>query len=458
MDHRDLESWEAQEPPRGFADAVVAAARREQAAGSSVPPPRQRPRAARVLAGLLVAAAMAAVIAFGAHRHGASARGDVTADARQEVHVGSRALAVLEKGAHVSWNGDAVDQSSGDVFWRVEPGARFVVHTPAADVAVKGTCFRVKLVDEEGEMNGRDARSGAVGAALAAVAFVGVYEGKVAVSHAGQSVDLVAGESASAGAAGVRRAAGGPDGVPPVDPAAAPDSEGEKALTAANASLADRVQDYRRKLESIEAQKTKLEKQLAEAQAKLADGGIPKSDYDLTPEELKQLAKEGDVRMRTPCPGPRGDFSVSADNLNNLGLAPQDGPILQAAYKASNARTWGVIEPLCSQALGGADVSRVGQQACVSILMNIASQQSPAGYDEDVRQVAEILAGQRPAPAPGAQVDPLVTAYLALARETTNIQNDLAQSIGPDDARRAVFAEQGCWWNSEHGVGPRKTP
>ena len=26
MDHRDLESWEAQEPPRGFADAVVAAA------------------------------------------------------------------------------------------------------------------------------------------------------------------------------------------------------------------------------------------------------------------------------------------------------------------------------------------------------------------------------------------------------------------------------------------------
>jgi hypothetical protein len=458
MDHRDLESWEAQEPPRGFADAVVAAARREQALGSSVAPPKPRPRAARVFAGLLVAAAMAAVVAFGAHRHGLNAHGAVTADARQEVHVGSRALAVLEKGAHVTWDGDTIDQSAGDVFWRVEPGARFVVHTPAADVAVKGTCFRVKLVDEEGEMNARDARSGAVGAALAAVAFVGVYEGKVAVSHAGQSVDLVAGESASAGAAGVKRVAGVGEEGAPVQAAAASASEGEQAVMAANANLAERVQEYRRKLESIESQKQKLEKQLAEAQAKLADGGIPRSQYDLTPDDLKALAKDGEVRMRVPCGGPQGDYSVSADTLDSLGLAPQDGPLLQSAYQASHARTWGVLQPLCSQALGGADVSHIGQQACVSILMNVASEKNAAGYDEDVREVAEILAGQRPPPAPGAQVDPLVTAYLTLAQETQSIQSDLARSIGPDDARRAVFADQGCWWNSSHGVGPRKTP
>ena len=112
---------------------------------------------------------------------------------------------MLEPGAHVKWNGDAIDQSGGDVFWRVEPGARFVVHTPAADVTVKGTCFRVKVNDEEDDMNGRDVKVGAVGAVLAATAFVGVYEGKVAVSHAGQSVDLVAGQSAEASAQGVKR-------------------------------------------------------------------------------------------------------------------------------------------------------------------------------------------------------------------------------------------------------------
>jgi hypothetical protein len=454
MDDHDLEAWDAQEPPRGFADAVVGAARREQATGPSVPPPKPTPRATRVLAGLLLAAGVAAVVGFGAHKHRADAHGAVTADARQEVHVGSRALAVLEKGAHVSWDGDAIEQSGGDVFWRVEPGARFVVHTPAADVAVMGTCFRVKLVDEEGEMNGRDARSGAVGAALAAVAFVGVYEGKVAVSHAGQSVDLTAGQSAEASAGGVRRVVGAASD----EPVAASGTDGEKALTAANANLASMVQETRRKLEAIEAQKSKLEKQLAEAQAKLADGGIPKSEYDLSPDDLEALAKDGDVRMRTPCPGPRGDFSVSAETLDSLGLAPQDGPLLQAAYKKSHDRTWGIIQPLCSQALGGVDVSRVGQQACVGILMNIGTEKTPGSYDEDVRQVAEILAGQRPPPAPGAQVDPLMTAYLALAQETTNIQSDLAQSIGPDEAHRAVFAEHGCWWNSEHGVGPRKTP
>jgi hypothetical protein len=448
MDHRDLDAWEPEEPSKGFAERVVAAARREETA-------RSKPRAARVFAGLLLAAAMAAVIGFGVHRTRVDAHGSVTAGERQEVRVGTRALAVLEKGAHVKWDGDVIEQDEGDVFWRVEPGARFVVHTPAADVAVKGTCFRVTVGNGEDDMERKTALSGVVGAVIAATAMVGVYEGKVAVSHAGQSVDLVAGQSAQAGPGGVRRVAGGPADIVSPDPAAASGTEGEQALTAANANLADTVRDYRRKLEAIEAQKKKLEKELADAQLKLTDGGPMKSEYDLSPQDWKDLAKEGEVRMRLPCGGPKGDYSVSASDLNKLGLAPQDGPLLQAAYQQSHARSWGVIEPLCSQALGGADVTHVGQQACVSILMNQASEKNAATYDEDVREVAEILAGTRPPPAPGAAVDPLMTAYLALARETQNIQSDLSQSIGPDDARRAVFAEQGCWWNSSHGVGPR---
>jgi hypothetical protein len=451
MGPEDFEAWEPQEPPRDFAERVVGQAMVERRAAGKA-------RAGRIVAGAVVVAAMAAAVAVTAQMRGAHAHGDVTAAERQEVRVGGRALAVLEKGAHVSWDGDAIAQSGGDVFWRVEPGARFVVHTPSADVAVKGTCFRVNVTGDEGEMNRRDAMSGAAGAVLTAAAFVGVYEGKVAVSHAGQTVDLTAGQSAQASADGVKRVAGASGEAPPVEPAAASGTEGERLLTAANANLADSVRDYRRRLEANEAEKQRLEKQLAEAQARLADGGIPRSEYELTPDDLKALAKDGEVRMRVPCGGPRGDYSPSPETLNKLGLAPQDGPMLQAAYQQSHARTWGVIQPLCSQALGGADVSHIGQQACVSILMNIASEKSPAAYDEDVRQVAEILAGQRPPPAPGAAVDPLMTAYLALARETQNIQSDLSQSIGPDDARRAVFADSGCWWNSSHGVGARKTP
>jgi hypothetical protein len=448
MDDRDLEAWDAEEPPRGFAERVVAAARREETA-------RPKPRAGRVLAGLTLAAGMAAIIGYGAHRSRQDAHGSVTAEERQEVHVGTRALAVLEKGAHVKWNGDAIEQDTGDVFWRVEPGARFVVHTPAADVAVKGTCFRVNVRDGEDEMQRSNLASGAIGAVIAATAMVGVYEGKVAVSHAGQSVDLVAGQTAEAGPGGVKRLGGGPTDVAAPDPEAASGTEGERALTVANANLADNVREYRRKLEAIEAQKKKLEKELEEAQAKLADGGVPRSEYDLSPQELKELAQEGEVRMRVPCGGPKGDYSLSAADLNKLGLAPQDGPILQAEFQKSHDRTWGVVGPLCSQALGGIDVSHIGQQACVSILMNVASEKNGQQYNEDVREVAEILAGTRPPPAPGTAVDPLMQAYLALAQETTNMQSDLTQSLGPDDARRAVFGDHGCWWNSSHGVGPR---
>jgi ferric-dicitrate binding protein FerR (iron transport regulator) len=462
MDGRDWEAWEAQEPPRGFAERVVDAARREAAEGGprggkepSDPPPRPRSRAARVFAGLLLAAAMVAVVVWGALRQHASARGDVVAGERREVRIGGRAIAVLERGAHVSWDGDAVDQSGGDVFWRVEPGARFVVHTPAADVTVKGTCFRVNVRGGEDEMRARDVKAGAVGAAIAATALVGVYEGKVAVSRAGQSVDLVAGQQAQAGPDGVRRVGGGGDDQGAQAAATATGSEAERALTQANANLADTVREYRRKLEALDAQKKKLEKDLAEVQAKLSDGGLPKSDYDLTQQDWKDLAQKGEVRMRVPCAGPSGDYSVSKATLNKLGLAPQDGPLVQQAYQRSHQRTWGVIEPLCSKALGGVDVTKIGQQACVSILMDQAAAQDSARADEDTRQVAEILAGVRPPPTSSQPGDPLLQAYLALARETQSMQSDLAQSIGPADANRVVFAEQGCWWNSSHGVGPR---
>src|SRR5579885_2370702 len=122
MDRQDWEAWEPEEPPREFAERVVEAARRSQ-------PPRARSRASRVFAGLLLAGGRAAVVVFGGHRAHVDARGAVTADERREVRVGTRALAVLEKGARVTWDGDEVAQSGGDVFWRVEPGARFTVHT-----------------------------------------------------------------------------------------------------------------------------------------------------------------------------------------------------------------------------------------------------------------------------------------------------------------------------------------
>jgi hypothetical protein len=225
MERSKWSDWEAQQPTEGFADRVVRLAVAE-------PVPAERRRWGRIFAGLLLAAALGAVIAFGAVRRGAAAHGDAAGVARQEVRVGTRAVAVLEPGAHVAWDGDVVTQDRGDVFWRVEPGARFVVRTPAGEVAVKGTCFRVKVI----------AGAGIAAAAMAVV----VYEGKVGVSHAGAQVDVVAGESAETDDRGVRRVPDMPDGhdVPTARAiASAAQEDSAHALARLDRARADRMRE-----------------------------------------------------------------------------------------------------------------------------------------------------------------------------------------------------------------------
>jgi hypothetical protein len=132
----------------------------------------------------------------------------------------------------VSWDGDRVEQASGDVFWRVEPGERFVVRTPAGEVTVKGTCFRVRVLS--------------VGAAAAAALAVAVYEGKVGVSRAGVQVDLVAGESATLDDHGAHRASA-PDDDPEA-PKAAPKNDSARAVAKLDRARADRMREAIRAL------------------------------------------------------------------------------------------------------------------------------------------------------------------------------------------------------------------
>ncbi len=455
MSELDPRDWPAQEPPAEFAERVVAAARVESRRAAE-------PQRGRVLVGLTLVGSMAAGIAMAVHLQARGANGDVTADARREVRVGTRAIAVLEAGAHVKWHGDDIEQAGGDVFWRVEPGARFTVHTTAADVTVKGTCFRVRVNDGEDDMTRRDAMVGAVGAAFGAAAFVGVYEGKVAVSHAGQSVDVAAGQSAQADGRGVHVTGLSPSAL---GTAAEAESAEPDPLLAANANLADTVREYRRRLEAIDADKKKLEKKLAQAEAQLGDGGagqkafeVSANKFDLTQDDWKELAKQGKLPMRVPCWQPKDDHRYSTGDLDKLGLAPQDGPIVQAAMKRSEARTWGVIKPLCAKALPGANVDQLGEDGCTKILEAFADQNGTRG-DEVVRQTAEIEAGLRPVPGPNDDVPPLERALLALASESKALESELTQQLGPDAAKEIVYGDvAGCWSSGVWTVGPRPEP
>jgi hypothetical protein len=239
MSPDDFDAWKPQDPPADFAARVVATARAE---GRGHGRPTSGKRA---LTGVLLVGTLAAGVAVAVHVRSASSHGDVAADGRREVRVGSRAVAVLERGAHVTWDGEAVTQSSGDVFWRVEPGSPLMVHAAGAEVTVKGTCFRVS-VRGGGDEDTMKARNGIAGALAATVVVVGVYEGRVALSRERTSVELSAGEEGIADREGARRSGEGT--VAALDHPAGPVAPADHALAALDRGRADHLREQLRAL------------------------------------------------------------------------------------------------------------------------------------------------------------------------------------------------------------------
>ena len=154
---------------------------------------------ARLLAAALsmsaVAAACLAVAWWGdfGGQGSITAQGQQVAGTRMTVSIADRAAAAMEPGSDLAWSVRKrrvrVDQRRGSVFYRVDRGGPFRVTTPAGDVEVTGTCFRVSM--------------SAVGKLSTLVTLVSVLEGSVKVStgsggqravHAGETVRLQHGQ------------------------------------------------------------------------------------------------------------------------------------------------------------------------------------------------------------------------------------------------------------------------
>ncbi|MBI3200039.1 MAG: FecR domain-containing protein [Myxococcales bacterium] len=446
MDRRLLESaWPADEPPPGFAERVVAQATAKR-------PSRRWPAVA-----LLVAAAAGLVVWFSFRP---SASGSHLAKERVEVAIGSRAVAVLESGAKIGWRGSRVEQSDGDVFYRVEPGGAFVVNTPAGDVSVLGTCFRVRVGSAKGtqEMKRKDVAVAAGSAALAALAVVTVYEGRVQLSHAGERVTLGAGESGKVGAGGTKKLSA--DEATDTEASLTAPNEGG-ALAAANENLSKDISDLNKRLASIEKEKSRLQEQLAGAEQELAkrtDGGAARGrhDFDLDSQDWAELAKEGTVKYRHPCFRANG-WKPSPEQMQELGLAPDDIEPIESAYKRSYERLWKTLRPLCAKAVGNAEVADLlGPETCTHVVVDAVRKKDSAGAAEAMRQVGEVRAGLRPAPAPGKEQHPVFDAFYALTGELGAFEADLAQTFGPEEAKRLAYAKGMCAGHSTFGgPGPR---
>jgi hypothetical protein len=470
-DKLDLSEWPVDEPPADFAENVMRATRedagREDAVGDASSGDANRGgvhrpvvvgiasrRAARWGAAAVLAVAAAAALYV---RSQGDTHGEITADeSRREVKLGNRAVAVLEPGASVKWNGALVEQARGNVFYRVERGDGFRVHTASGDVDVSGTCFRVDLKANGDEMNKRDLKVGLAGAAITSLLMVSVYEGKVAVSHAQESVSVGAGQSAVVSGTGVSLSSAGFSGT-----GAAGGAGTESALENANTNLVGTVSDYRRRLETIEGQKKELESKLAVAEAKArnetrgGEGGAARNEFDLSHDDLVALAKEGTLKYMRPCS--KADYRPDADALQKLALAPQDADTIAAAYKKLSQWREAQMRPLCIEALGRSELTeRMSLDACVHLVSDFLSETNPKARRDAQQLAVDIRAGLTPMPGPNEKLPPLTGLMLDSTKQIQILEDELARTFGPDEAHRIAYTPDGLCMGQSTWGGPKK--
>ncbi len=439
----DLEAWGAEKPPSDFAARAVALA----TSPSETKKPIFRFKKERGIGLVVVGAALAAGVTFAVR---APAHGEMTADVRKEIAVGPRATLVLEPGAKVSWSGSEVTQERGDVFYRVERGGAFRVHGPGGvDVEVKGTCFRI-AEQTEGTMKRRDVGVGVTGAAIATAVLVSVYEGKVIASQKDRHVTLEAGQSARADEKGLSESA----------PTSATGSgtSSDEPTQAANATLADQVRDYKRRLEKLDGEKEQLATRLKTAESQIEKTGNPnappKNEFDLSKEDWAELAEKGAIKIMAPC---QSDIAPTPSSLSARGLAPADGAVLSEASRQTHDWLTSKVKPLCLEIVGRADiVDKLSPDGCFHLAEKLLESTDDPSYKESFYRVAEIKAGTRPRPQADDKVPPFEGMMLALVDASSVFESKLAEHYGPDEAHRIVFSERGCSSGGTWTIGPRK--
>jgi len=432
-ERRALDAWPTLPPPAGFADRVLAA--REAAATA---PARRRARWPLV-AGGLAACAVAATALVWMRTPSRAASGQLVAEVRTTTALGDRAVAVAEPSATLTWqiddDGDAViEQRAGDVFYRVDRGGPFVVHTPAGDVHVTGTCFRVEV-----QMNKTKQLllSGTVGAAIAAGVVVTVYEGRVIADSSGARTELAAGQRATLSADGRTLVAGA---------AATPDGATESTTTVAmldersatREQLVARSVIQRGEIAKLRTRVTELEGKLRGHHDSGAEDGRPW--HDPSPERLKEWVAECHVRADEP--GLDRWEPATSLGKNERGLEPGELAAVNAALSEVQAHWKQLVRALYLEATG--DTAGVDSLSPEAMRGEIQEKGSPEDHNLILQRIANERAGYAQPPADLSRTSPyerLMRAYVALGDQA---EAALAKRLGPERAAQI----RGDGWSS----------
>lgn len=155
---------------------------------------------------------------------------------------------------------------------------------------------------------------------------------------------------------------------------------------------------------------------------------------ELTKEDWERMAQQGVVRVRIPCIRDT-PWKPNERAVQRLALAPDDVKTLEEAYAASNKRVQEQLKPLCAKVVGSAEVAdRIGASACIDAIQATATKADPKAAKEALTRAAETQAGNRkPTGDDGAPLERLAT---VLVSESRAFEADLAQKLGPEDAKR----------------------
>lgn len=223
----------------------------------------------------------------------------------------------------------------------------------------------------------------------------------------------------------------------------------DDALARANQNLVRALQECDRKLAEVrDAPAVSSASPVAEAPPEPRDGGRAgrrRERGEPSREDWERMAQLGVVRVRVPCVRDK-PWEPPQRVIDRLGLSPADAGALKEAYERSNKRVLDAVRPLCAQALGSPDaVDRFGASVCMDAIANSARKTTPDQTREALTRVAEVQAGKRAAPGRGGETPAAIEQLaLALSGESRAFEADLAQRLGPDEAKRLASAPELC--------------
>ena len=399
-------------PPGDFAERVMSAA--------SDPSARARRPAVLMAVAAIAAAAVLAVFVLALRLWPPSSSSEDAYEARDRLSVGlrGRGVAVLEPGAQLRWaprdGRPRWEQARGAIFFRIDKGTPLIVSTPAGDVAVLGTCFRVEV--DPMTLSRQSKAAFGLGAALAAAVVVTVDEGRVRLANGKGQIELGPGEQGSLSAT------------------TPPQKEAQPALPAGHrlpppAFLPPPGASEGELRERIDRQ----EKELAELRATAARKRESEGSY-VNPSREELLARVGRCEIRYDYP--QGlDHSrpptLTAKEAKRLGLSAGQQEAYDEAVKQVYSAHEQTLRQLYKELTG--DEKAAQQMPPGELLADIRDRGAEPRIN---RKLAEELAGLAAPPADVSNVSVRERLLRHMLTVGDEYERKIAEVIGPEQAHK----------------------